>query len=407
MLILFTMNRIFGLMLLVITALTSCRGKVVRISGILEHPAAGKYVFLDELKSDKVITVDSVMLSGDGSFEMKIKIKNPAFYQLKINQNNLLTMLLEPGEKIKFTSHYDSLNYPIVITGSMGTSLMAEYNRNLRNSVRKMMSLNKIYEQNPKMQTREELIDSLDRLAHGYLNEINLFTRKYIDDNIGSLATLAALYQQISPNLYVLNFEKDIDYFKKVDSSLYSKYPDYDLVVTLHNQVEKMLEMHDREDKGLKAAMGGDITVPEISLPSPGGDTVKLSSTRGMIVLLDFWASWCSPCRRENPNLVKAYNMYRDKGFQIYQVSLDKTREAWLKGIEEDQLEKWIHVSDVKYWNSVVVSLYKIESIPANFLLDREGKVLASDLRGDELLTALSRIFDEQGHGTASESQTK
>ena len=79
------MNRIFGLMLLVITALTSCRGKVVRISGILEHPAAGKYVFLDELKSDKVITVDSVMLSGDGSFEMKIKIKNPAFYQLKIS----------------------------------------------------------------------------------------------------------------------------------------------------------------------------------------------------------------------------------------------------------------------------------------------------------------------------------
>lgn len=397
------MNRIYGLMLLVAATLSSCRGKVVEISGVLEYPVAGKYIFLDELKSDKTILVDSVMLPRDGSFELKIKIKNPAFYQLKINQNNLLTMLLEPGEKIKFTSHYDSLNYPIVVTGSKGTSLMIEYNRALRYTVNKMMNLSEIYEQNPDKQDRMELIDSLDRLAHSYLNEINTYTKKYIDNNIGSLVTLAALYQQITPNLYVLNFEKDIDYFMKVDSSLYSKYPGYEMVIALHNQVEKIVGRYEKANKGLKSAMGGEITVPEISLPSPEGDTVKLSSTRGSIVLLDFWASWCSPCRRENPNLVKAYYMYNKKGFQIYQVSLDKTREAWLKGIEEDHLEKWIHVSDVKYWNSVVVPLFGIESIPANFLLDREGKVVASNLRGEELLAALSRIFNEPEQDHVSE----
>ena len=132
---------------------------------------------------------------------------------------------------------------------------------------------------------------------------------------------------------------------------------------------------------------------PEIALPSPEGDTIRLSSTRGSVVLLDFWASWCLPCRKESPNLVKAYNKYHGKGFQIFQVSLDKTREAWIKGISDDQLGNWIHVSDVKYWNSVVVPLYRIESIPTNYLLDKEGRIIASNLRGEQLEQKLSEIF--------------
>jgi len=134
--------------------------------------------------------------------------------------------------------------------------------------------------------------------------------------------------------------------------------------------------------------------VPEIALPGPQGDTIRLSSTKGKVVLLDFWASWCSPCRKENPNLVKAYDLYHRKGFEIYQVSLDKTKDAWIKGIEEDHLERWIHVSDVKYWNSIVVPLFKIESIPANFLLDKDGHIIATNLRGEMLQNKLGEIFN-------------
>ncbi len=137
-----------------------------------------------------------------------------------------------------------------------------------------------------------------------------------------------------------------------------------------------------------------NMTVPEIALPSPEGDTIRLSSMKGTVVLLDFWASWCAPCRIENPNLVKAYETYHRKGFQIYQVSLDKTKEAWIKGIEDDKLEKWIHVSDVRYWNSVVVPLYKIESIPTNYLLDKEGRIIATNLRGDALQKKLAELFN-------------
>ena len=132
---------------------------------------------------------------------------------------------------------------------------------------------------------------------------------------------------------------------------------------------------------------------PEIALPSPDGDTILLSSLRGNYVLLDFWASWCAPCRRENPNLVNVYKKYHDKGFEIYQVSLDRTRDAWVKGIEDDKLH-WVHVSDLQYWNSIVVPVYNIEGIPMSYLLDRQGRIIAQNLSGGRLEQELKQIFN-------------
>ena len=189
-----------------------------------------------------------------------------------------------------------------------------------------------------------------------------------------------------------MNPAKDMRYFLKVDSSMFSLYPNYEPVVSLHEQVKELATKVNSDSTATPASSAGTVA-PEISLPNPEGDTIKLSSTRGSVVLLDFWASWCAPCRRENPNLVTAYNMYHKKGFQIFQVSLDKTRDAWIKGIEDDHLDKWIHVSDVQYWNSIVVPLYKIESIPANFLLDKEGHIIASNLRGERLEAKLAELF--------------
>jgi len=386
------MNRTLGLILLGTAVLAGCRNKTAEISGILESPVPREYIFLQELKSNELSTVDSAMISENGSFDFKRVVKFPSFYLLKINQNNFLTMLVEPGEKIKMTSHNDSLNYPVAVLGSKGTKLMADYNKTLRKTLGKISSLSEIYDRGIQRSDLNVLVDSLDQLAHGYLNDLNSYTKQYIDKNISSLVCLVALYQQVSPGVYVLNPTNDISYFVKVDSSLFSKYPDYDPVVLLHQQVQQLLADIEKR-KSVSSNTGGNMEAPEISLPSPEGDIIKLTSTRGSIVLLDFWASWCSPCRTENPNLVRAYKQYHSKGFQIYQVSLDKTRDAWLKGIQDDHLEKWIHVSDVKYWNSVVVPLYKIESIPFNYLLDKEGRIIASNLRGDALQRKLAELF--------------
>lgn len=140
--------------------------------------------------------------------------------------------------------------------------------------------------------------------------------------------------------------------------------------------------------------IGGE--APEIRLPNPEGDTLSLRSLRGKVVLIDFWASWCGPCRRENPNVVRVYNKYKDKGFEILGVSLDRTKASWLKAIEKDGLE-WLHVSDLKYWQSIAAKSYGVSAIPHTVLLDQEGKILATKLRSRALEQKLAEIFGGEG----------
>jgi peroxiredoxin len=130
----------------------------------------------------------------------------------------------------------------------------------------------------------------------------------------------------------------------------------------------------------------------EFSQADPEGKQVSLSSFKGKYVLVDFWASWCRPCRQENPNVVKAYNKFKDKNFTVLGVSLDKDRQPWMKAIRDDKLA-WTHVSDLKFWNNEAAAKYKIQSIPQNFLIDPTGKIIAKNLRGPDLESRLCELL--------------
>jgi peroxiredoxin len=197
---------------------------------------------------------------------------------------------------------------------------------------------------------------------------------EFIAANPASIVSAYVLYRDFS---YRLSKEEIDSNVKLLDPSLYDTQ-----YVKLLNDLSALLE---------NLAIGKK--APDFSLPDPEGNNVSLSDRLGKgYVLLDFWASWCGPCRRENPNIVKTYNEYKDKGFDVFSVSLDKTRDAWLKGIEDDKLT-WTHVSDLLFWNSAAAALYGVRAIPASFLLDKDGVIVAKNLRGEDLAKTLAELL--------------
>jgi peroxiredoxin len=179
----------------------------------------------------------------------------------------------------------------------------------------------------------------------------------------------------------IIDKDKHIDLFISLSEKFKKEWPTYSYTKELSSQVEK-----------LKITAIGQLA-PEIALTNPNGQVVKLSSLRGKYVLIDFWAKWCGPCRRENPNVVKAYKRFKDKGFEVFGVSLDRNKEDWLKAIAEDGLT-WTHVSDLKYFESQAAKDYNINAIPFSILLDKTGKIIAKNLRGAALEQKLEEVFN-------------
>ncbi len=157
------------------------------------------------------------------------------------------------------------------------------------------------------------------------------------------------------------------------------------------NEPEVAANLKESIDKERSFMMGG--VAPDFSQNDPEGTSISLSDLRGKVVLVDFWASWCGPCRRENPNVVRMYEKYKDKGFEILGVSLDRNKEKWLQAIDQDGLE-WLHVSDLKGWQNEVAKQYGVSSVPQTFLLDAEGKIIGKNLRGQRLINKLAQLFE-------------
>jgi len=370
----------------------SCSKSGYKISGTLEN-AAGDILILQMVKTRSLETVDSVVVDASGQFEMKGELENADYFLLKKDPKNLITLILEPGQQLIINGDLDDFAKNYDVTGSAGSKLIKEFNTKLDETLYKITMLNKIYNDSLGSSNMAEIVKDLQERSELILKEQKDFSTEFVRNNAGSLASILVLYQQISPQHNVFDPMEDYEYFFMVDSAIFDKYSQSGAASTLHTHVTDIKQRIEDIREKEKLLSPGSFS-PEIALPTPDGDTIRLSSTRGKIVLLDFWAAWCKPCRDENPNLVANYKKYHDMGFEIFQVSLDQTLDQWVEGIEDDKLGEWIHVSDLNYWNSVVIPAFYIEAIPTNFLLDKEGKIIARNLRGKALSDKLIEIFE-------------
>jgi peroxiredoxin len=362
------------------------------IEGKFEN-GAGRNVYLEKIGTESFVPLDTSLIAENGEFSFKESTSIPEFFIVKTEEGQFINLLLYGKEKIKISSDYNNL-LEYTVEGSEESSKIRDLNMETSRIIGEMDKLSQIARDSADSPNYVALQMKNNENFQLLMADLKEYSQNYIDQNEGSLISLLALYGQVGPQMMVFHPIKDLTVYEKVDSILYEKYPSVPLVENLHEYISVIKAQVASQEQSSSGRFAPGTAVPDIALLSPEGKTIKLSSLKGKIVLLDFWAAWCQPCRQENPNLVVNYNKYNKKGFEIYQVSLDRTREDWINGIKQDKLN-WTHVSELKYWESSVVSQFGIQGIPMNYLLDKEGKVIAGNLRGSALGEKLEELFNQ------------
>jgi peroxiredoxin len=341
----------------------------VNISGRLQNQPEG-YVILSKYTDNAKETVDSLQVDGNGSFDYTLQLDGPGFYDLNLmNRENVRLALYHEDVEVNYDFNRD---VKPEVKGSTDTDQLKKIDRIAQEYQEEINRLNSQYYEAMNSKNQER-IKAIQEQAMGLEGSQSEKVKAVVRDMDGSFSSLAAIA--------MINPRTEFQFLDSLVTDLDTRYPNTKMITTLKQQLDEM------------RALSIGQPAPEISLPNPEGQTVNLSDLRGKYVLIDFWAAWCKPCREENPNVVRLYNKYNEKGFEVFGVSLDRTKEAWLRGIEEDGLE-WTQVSDLQYFNSEAAAAYQINAIPATYLIDPEGNIIAKDLRGPSLERKLEELLD-------------
>jgi peroxiredoxin len=358
-------------------------GKPVIITGKVNNVVPDKKVLLQFINGRGTpITMDSANVGADKSFKFNSRIIEGGgyyllnFYGMDLSQKILL--ILEGGETVNVIA--DGMDMP----NKRGAFQITSASKNIE-------YFNRIIKINQELQAKVEVWNKQVAIAQEKKDEATLqkIQGEFQAAQSANVNKIKALLPEMGTNLVALwtagnflNPENDLETLIQVSDKFKAEKPNSPNIhiKTFHQQIMRLKGV----DVGSEA--------PEIAMKMPNDSVKSLSSLRGKYVLIDFWASWCGPCRKENPNVVRMYYKFKDKGFDIFGVSLDQEKTAWVNAIEKDGLP-WHHVSDLQHWNSAAAAAYGVQGIPATFLLDKEGKVIAKYLRGEELEKKLEEIL--------------
>ncbi len=330
----------------------------------------GTLIYLNRRHEGKLVTLDSAVISNY-SVSLNGEIASPEMVLLKIGDSNkAINLFVEPGE-ISVISNIDSLENTVV-KGSKTHDEFLELKGNLDALSDERQDLIYAYEAATKDNDTIKIKD-LENDFNSLHEKQNDVVKLFVQNNPASSISPFAISSYLA-------YEMDSE---SLDSLLQTLDP----VVTKSTYYK---ELSDRVSILRNVGIGQ--SAPDFTLNQPNQQPLTLSTLQGSYLLIDFWASWCVPCRKENPHVVEVYHDFRDKGFEILGVSLDTKNESWLEAIEKDQLD-WLHVSDLKGWQSEAGRLYGINSIPHTVLIDPEGKIIAKGLRAKELREKLETIL--------------
>ncbi len=356
-----------------------------KISGEISG-AVNQTILIQANSQQGMIEVAKTQTDSEGKFEIIGNIPEFGIYQMVIGKNNehIIPLTMVPQDNLTINADLKDLNYN---PNFKGTEWSSEANEFL-----------KTYKEFN--ETQKSLLDQQGTLSQEELMKQSLALKSGLDKKAFEMMKAdpgnpfnILLSLNLSPQMGFENW--DINYLqgmKDVYVAFNKKFPNSKMTQTLGNQISQ-IEQGYNEYKSFSKSQEIGNAAPEISLKNPEGKTVTLSSLKGKYVLIDFWASWCGPCRKENPNVVRLYKEYKDKGFTVLSVSLDDDAAAWKRAISEDNLLWPNHVSDLQKWNSSMPKLYGFEGIPYTVLVDKQGNIIARGLRGAELEQKLKEIL--------------
>jgi peroxiredoxin len=341
------------------------------IKGTIAGVETGK-VYLQKLVDGQPQSVDTTDVVG-GKFEFTGKMEVPDLRLIRLDEQEYLAPFFLDNSSITVTAKKDSLRVS-KYSGSPTQDVFQIYLTEMEKLNKDMMALQAKYQS--AMSTGNTSEAEKAKIDGQAMQDNNLFyTKNFVKEHSNSVVSAYITLAMLAGQVEGAELDSIVGKFTPEIST--SEY-----VVKLKGIIQ--------EQK--KTAIG--VEAPDFTMNDPEGKPVQLSSFRGKVVMIDFWASWCGPCRQENPNVVKLYQQYHAKGFEIIGVSLDKTQEDWVKAIQDDQLS-WIHVSDLQYWQNAAARLYGVNAIPQTYLLDKEGKIIAKGLRSEQLAAKLSELFPQ------------